>query len=264
MTGLQPDCRHEEVTMRRAPPAPQERAGASRSLFPCLLQLRGRSGQRPADARTFQPNTRLPRPQVPCKCCWRSVDSVRGAARSARGGQHPLAPPPPPARARSPSPAVSAFHPLPSPPCRRLVCLLGHLSPRDTPSTTAQQQRQQWQLPQQARALHSSGTLGSGMEDPAAAAAAADKARAKAAVAQAVHRSPSAKHLSQLTNILNARDLAEASPALKPGGRQAWSVLAGWMGLRACVAAAWRGGGARPACSVHVLLTSWKPLRTVS
>jgi protein tyrosine/serine phosphatase len=55
------------------------------------------------------------------------------------------------------------------------------------------------------------------MEEPAAAAAAAEKARAKAAMAQAMHPSPSAKHLSQLTNILNARDLAEASPKLKPG-----------------------------------------------
>ena len=67
------------------------------------------------------------------------------------------------------------------------------------------------------------------MEEPAAAAAAAEKARAKAAVAQAVHPSPSAKHLSQLTNILNARDLAEASPKLKPGerGRQ---FFGGWVG----------------------------------
>lgn len=63
------------------------------------------------------------------------------------------------------------------------------------------------------------------MEDPAAAAA---KAHAKAATSQAVHPSPSAQHLSHLTNILNARDLAEASPTLKPGeqGREGggWHV----------------------------------------
>ncbi len=119
---------------------------------------------------------------------------------------------------------------LPRPPCRRLLCLLGHLSPRDNPSATVQQQRRQWRQSQQVRALHSSSTLGrAAMEEPATAAAAAEKARAKAAVAQAVHPSPSAKHLSQLTNILNARDLAEASPKLKPGerGRQ---FFGGWVG----------------------------------
>ena len=38
-----------------------------------------------------------------------------------------------------------------------------------------------------------------------------------AAAAAATHRSPSAVHLTALNNVLNARDLAEASPVLRPG-----------------------------------------------
>ena len=47
--------------------------------------------------------------------------------------------------------------------------------------------------------------------------------------AASTHRSPSAVHLSTLTHILNARDLAEASPQLKPGAQVA--VLGTWLGL---------------------------------
>jgi hypothetical protein len=46
---------------------------------------------------------------------------------------------------------------------------------------------------------------------------ASEDAAAKAETAGA-HRSPSAAKLSAMTNILNARDLAEASPVLKLGG----------------------------------------------
>lgn len=133
------------------------------------------------------------------------------------------------------SPSAAARRRLPSClSCRRLLRLLGHLSPKDAPSAAAQQQRRQWQQPQPARALHSSGTLGRTMEDPAAAAA---NAHAKAAMSQAVHPSPSAQHLSQLTKILNARDLAEASPTLKPG-KQGQGVAGGWPGAFGPVAVA--------------------------
>lgn len=53
---------------------------------------------------------------------------------------------------------------------------------------------------------------------------AAEAAHRKAESSRALH--PSALHLSQLTNILNARDLAEASPVLKTG---ACAVLLDWL-----------------------------------
>lgn len=76
-----------------------------------------------------------------------------------------------------------------------------------TPSLASDRPRQSESL-----SSHSSTRSSSG-----AAAGSSNAAMSPGEQAGPAHRAPSAQHLSTLTHILNARDLAEACPSIKPG-----------------------------------------------
>ena len=101
-------------------------------------------------------------------------------------------------------------------PCRHALLLAGGL-----PSGSAAQQPNSRPLQAAAAARGGSTVSGSGSTAPM-------PAGKKAGAGPSFHHSPSAVHLSALSHILNARDLAEASPKLKPGGggAVAWKTSA--------------------------------------
>lgn len=120
--------------------------------------------------------------------------------------------------------------------CRRLLALARHLN----------RARGDGSAPQGHHIVHSAAL--SSMAESSSAAAAAAAAKQKAAGAAALHPSPSAQQLSQLTHILNARDMAEASRKLKPGmGRR--------RGRQRC---------GRPACSQAPLMALLRRLDPLS
>lgn len=99
--------------------------------------------------------------------------------------------------------------------CRRLVNLALQL--KSSRGGDSHQAQRPGRHPQLSRAHSSVGVVGGTCGGAGGTMGASEDAAAKAEAAGA-HRSPSAAKLSALTNILNARDLAEASPVLKLGG----------------------------------------------
>jgi hypothetical protein len=103
--------------------------------------------------------------------------------------------------------------------CRRLVTLALQLkSSRGGDSHQAQRPGRHPQLSTAHSSASGSSVGGGGTYGRASGTMGASEDAAAKAETAGAHRSPSAAKLSAMTNILNARDLAEASPVLKLGG----------------------------------------------